>query len=161
MWDTQYFCLANNVDLHARSAKLHLSCYCDIVGRHSNLKYKNANVGGNGDHTLILMLLTWQLTNQLNIIGNWHWSTNMRWWSPNPNNSGYKLITHLWGDPQVSVRVLFSKLNGGCLSIWLIYCVALTISDLMAGVYKLVSCYDLKDVGQELKSVIHHAYKAE
>ena len=23
----------------ARSAKLHLSCYCDIVGRHSNLKY--------------------------------------------------------------------------------------------------------------------------
>ena len=51
MWDTQYFCLANNVDLHARSAKLHLSCYCDIVGRHSNLKYKNANVGGKGDHT--------------------------------------------------------------------------------------------------------------
>ena len=31
----------------------------------------------------------------------------------------------------------------------------------MAGVYKLVSCYDLKDVGQELKSVILHAYKAE
>ena len=51
MGDTQYFCLVNNVDLHARSAKLHLSCYCDIVGRHSNLKYKNAKVGGNGDHT--------------------------------------------------------------------------------------------------------------
>ena len=31
----------------------------------------------------------------------------------------------------------------------------------MAGVYKLVSCDDLKDVGQELKSVSHHAYKAE
>ena len=31
----------------------------------------------------------------------------------------------------------------------------------MTGVYKLVSCDDLKDVGQELKSVIYHAYKAE
>ena len=31
----------------------------------------------------------------------------------------------------------------------------------MAGVYKLVSCDDLKDVVQELRSVIHHAYKAE
>ena len=31
----------------------------------------------------------------------------------------------------------------------------------MAGVYKLVSCDDLKDVGQEFKSVIYHAYKAE
>ena len=31
----------------------------------------------------------------------------------------------------------------------------------MAGVYILVSCDDLKDVGQELRSVIHHAYKAE
>ena len=44
--------LVNNVDLHARSAKLHLSCYCDIVGTHSNLKYENDNVGGNGNHTL-------------------------------------------------------------------------------------------------------------
>ena len=26
-------------------------CYCDIVGRHNNLKYKNAKVGGNGDCT--------------------------------------------------------------------------------------------------------------
>ena len=51
MWDTQYFCLVNNIDLHARSAKLHISCYCDIVDRHSNMKYKNAKVGGNGDHT--------------------------------------------------------------------------------------------------------------
>ena len=31
----------------------------------------------------------------------------------------------------------------------------------MAGVYKLVSCDDLKAVGQESRSVIHHAYKAE
>ena len=31
----------------------------------------------------------------------------------------------------------------------------------MAGVYKLVSCDDLKDVGKELRSVIHHAYMAE
>ena len=31
----------------------------------------------------------------------------------------------------------------------------------MAGVYKLVSCDDLTDVAQELKSVIHHAYEAE
>ena len=30
----------------------------------------------------------------------------------------------------------------------------------MAGVYKRVSWYDLKDVAQELRSVIHHAYKA-
>ena len=34
-----------------RSAKLYISCYCDIVGRHSKFKYKNAKVGGNGDHT--------------------------------------------------------------------------------------------------------------
>ena len=34
-----------------RSAKLHFACYCDIVGRHDNLNYKNAKVGGNGDHT--------------------------------------------------------------------------------------------------------------
>ena len=31
----------------------------------------------------------------------------------------------------------------------------------MAGVYKLVSCDDLKDVAQELRSAIHHAYKAD
>ena len=31
----------------------------------------------------------------------------------------------------------------------------------MAGVYKLVSCDDPKDVTQELRSVIYHAYKAE
>ena len=31
----------------------------------------------------------------------------------------------------------------------------------MAGVYKRVSCDDLKDVAQELRSVIHQAYKAE
>ena len=31
----------------------------------------------------------------------------------------------------------------------------------MAGVYKLVSCDYLKDVVQELISVIHHAYKVE
>ena len=28
-----------------------LFCYCDIVDRCSNLKYKNAKVDGNGDHT--------------------------------------------------------------------------------------------------------------
>ena len=44
MWDTQYFRLVNDVDLHTRSAKLHLFW-------HSNLKYKNAKVGGNGDYT--------------------------------------------------------------------------------------------------------------
>ena len=53
MLDTKYFRLVNNVDLHARWAKLHLFCYCDIVGRHSDLKYKNAKVGGNGDHTAV------------------------------------------------------------------------------------------------------------
>ena len=47
----KYFRLVNNVVLHARSAKLHIFCYCDIVGRRSDLKYKNAKVGGNGDHT--------------------------------------------------------------------------------------------------------------
>ena len=31
----------------------------------------------------------------------------------------------------------------------------------MAGVYNLLSCDDLKDLAQELRSVIHHAYKAE
>ena len=31
----------------------------------------------------------------------------------------------------------------------------------MGGVYKLVSCDDLKDVAQELRSVIYHAYRAE
>ena len=31
----------------------------------------------------------------------------------------------------------------------------------MAGAYKLVSCEDLKDVAQELRTVIHHAYKVE
>ena len=51
MLERKYFRLVNNVDLHERSAKLHLFCYCDIVGRHSDLKYKNAKVGGNGDHT--------------------------------------------------------------------------------------------------------------
>ena len=51
MGETQYIRLVNNVDLHARSAKLHLFCDCDLVGRYSNLKYKNAKVGGNADHT--------------------------------------------------------------------------------------------------------------
>ena len=51
MLDTKYFRLVNNVVLHARSAKLHLFCYCDIVGRNSDFKYKNVKVGGNGDHT--------------------------------------------------------------------------------------------------------------
>ena len=51
MLDTKYLRLVNNVDLHTRSAKLHLFCYCNIVGRHRDLKYKNAKVGGNGDHT--------------------------------------------------------------------------------------------------------------
>ena len=49
MRDAQYFLLVYNFDLHARSAKFHLSCYCDIVGRHS--KYKSVKVGGNDDHT--------------------------------------------------------------------------------------------------------------
>ena len=31
----------------------------------------------------------------------------------------------------------------------------------MAGLYKLVSYDDLKDVGQELRSMIHYAYKSE
>ena len=31
----------------------------------------------------------------------------------------------------------------------------------MAGVYRFVSYDDLKGVAQELRSVIHHAYKAE
>ena len=31
----------------------------------------------------------------------------------------------------------------------------------MAGENKLVSCDDLKDVAQELRSVIHHTYEAE
>ena len=51
MLDTKYFRLVNNVDLHARSSKLHIFCYCDIVGRHSDLNYTNAKVGGNDDHT--------------------------------------------------------------------------------------------------------------
>ena len=44
-----------------------------------------------------------------------------------------------------------------------IYCAVLITNDVMAGVYKLASCEDLKDVGQKLRSVIHHAYmyKAE
>ena len=51
MRDTQYHRFVNDADLHARSAKFHLSYWCDIVGRHSNHKYKNPTVGGNGDHT--------------------------------------------------------------------------------------------------------------
>ena len=31
----------------------------------------------------------------------------------------------------------------------------------MTGVYKLVLCDEFKDVAQELRSVIHRAYKAE
>ena len=63
MLDTKYFHLVNNVELHARSAKLHLFCYCDIVGRHSDLKYKKAKVGGNGDHTAVAHMKAYKSVN--------------------------------------------------------------------------------------------------
>ena len=164
MWDKQYFRLVNNVDLHARSAKFHLSCNWDIVGKHSNLNYNNAKVGGDGDHNSntagVHMKSSKPVKDCLHLI----WSIKMGWWSPNLNNRGYKLLTHLWADPHVFVRVVFFRVSPGiygCLSLWLIYCAALTIDDVMAGVYKLVSCDDLKDVAQELRNVIYHAYKAE
>ena len=112
MWDTQYFRLVNDVDLQARSAKLHLFCYCDIVGRHCNLKYKNGKFGGNGDHTsdtAVAHMKAYKSVKdclQLALV-----NQTLRWWSPNPNNRGYKLLTHLLDNPQVFVRVVFSKVN--------------------------------------------------
>ena len=50
MGNTQYFRLINNVDLHARLAKYHVSCNCDFVVRYNNIQCANANIAGNGDH---------------------------------------------------------------------------------------------------------------
>ena len=84
--------------------------------------------------------------------------------SPNPNYRGNKLLGCLQDDPQVLERWAFSKVspgNKGCLSFWLIYRADITIADAMARVYKLASGDNLKDVAQQLRSVILRAYKAE
>ena len=51
MGNTQYFLLINNFDIHARSAKYHLSCNCDFVVSYSNIQRTNANIADNGDRT--------------------------------------------------------------------------------------------------------------
>ena len=58
MGNTQHFLLLNNVVLHARSAKYHLSCNCDCVVRYSNIQRANANIAGNGDHIDSAVALT-------------------------------------------------------------------------------------------------------
>ena len=51
MGNTQHFLLINNVDLHSRSAKHHLSRNCDFVVKYKNPISGNANIAGNSDHT--------------------------------------------------------------------------------------------------------------
>ena len=58
MGNTQHFLLINNVDLHARSAKYHLSCNCDCVVRYNNIQRTNAKIAGNGDHINSAVALT-------------------------------------------------------------------------------------------------------
>ena len=50
MLDKKYFRLANNVDLQT-SYIFSVIVTLLAVGKHSDFKYKNAKVGGNGDHT--------------------------------------------------------------------------------------------------------------
>ena len=50
MLDKKYFRLANNVDLQT-SYIFSVIVTLLAVGKHSDFKYKNAKVGGNGGHT--------------------------------------------------------------------------------------------------------------
>ena len=50
MLDKKYFRSANNVDLQT-SYIFSVIVTLLAVGKHSGFKYKNAKVGGNGDHT--------------------------------------------------------------------------------------------------------------
>ena len=50
MLDKKYFRLANNADLQT-SYIFSVIVTLLAVGKHSDFKYKNAKVGGNGDHT--------------------------------------------------------------------------------------------------------------
>ena len=178
--DTQLFRLVNNVDLHARSAKYHPSCYRDFVGRYSNLKRTNAKVDGSGvptsadvthakAYTSVKDYLELAVVNQNEVVTlpsvrDLYIKELERNGSPNPNYRGNKLLARLQDDPQVLERLAFSKVspgNKGCLSFWLIYRADITIADAMARVYKLASGDNLKDVAQQLRSVILRAYKEE
>ena len=112
MGNTQHFLLINNVDLHARSAKYHLSCNCDCVVRYNNIQCANANIAGNGDHinsTVALtkacrsdnLELTVENQNQVVILSDvldLHTKGLERNGSPNPNSMGYELLTCLRDD---------------------------------------------------------------
>ena len=50
MLDKKYFRLANNADLQTNYI-FSVIVTLLAVGKHSDFKYKNAKVGGNGDHT--------------------------------------------------------------------------------------------------------------
>ena len=54
----------------------------DIDGKHSNIKYKNAKVGGNGDHTSNTAVT------YMNAYMSVKYYLQLRWWSPNPNSRG-------------------------------------------------------------------------
>ena len=58
MGNTQHSLLINNVYLHARSAKYHISYNCDCVVRYNNIQSANANIAGNGDHINSAVALT-------------------------------------------------------------------------------------------------------
>ena len=49
MGNTQHFLLINNVDLHARPARYHLSCNCDYVVRYNNIQSAITNITDNGE----------------------------------------------------------------------------------------------------------------
>ena len=112
MGNTQHFLLINNVDLHARSAKYHLSCNCDCVVSYNNIQSANANIAGNGDHinsavaptkayksdNLELTVVNQNQVVTLSDVRDLHIKGLERNGSPNPNSMGYKLLTCLRDD---------------------------------------------------------------
>ena len=105
----------NNVDIHARSAKYHLSCNCDFVVRYNNAQHANANIAGNGDHTNTDVASTKAYTSvkdylELSVVNQnqavtisdvrIHIKGLEQNGSPNRNLMGYQLLTCLWDDPK-------------------------------------------------------------
>lgn len=177
MGDNRLYRLTNNVDLHAKSAMYHPSCYHNFCGRYSNFIRKKTT-DNDSDQVLnvaahkkaymaVKTYVEVQLVGKnevvlLSLLRDVYIKELEKEGFPNVNFRAEKLLKKLKEDPQISPRLAFSKVSSdhrGCLMFWLVYRADITTADAMAWAYKLASIATIEDVGQQLRTAIQRAFK--
>ena len=166
------------VDLHARSANYHRSCYNTFTRDYENFKHGQHRGKEETDrarltaahqnayeavvHYIEENIIGHNKVVQLAFLHAVYVDALEKSGSPNPDYRGEKLLIRIRNDPQFNNRITGSKVtsgNQGSIFLWLLYRADITTSDAMAWAYKLGSAENIKGIGLHLRSIIKRAFK--